>query len=141
MKKLFVIFALCLTACGNDYENMLLHAEDVTILNLTYKNELGLERNVLAVDSYNDSVGQVDIKDDSTSSDWDDFIDNVNDWFSNLGNGIANSWNVLKWVLLGVFSFVLVVFLIYLIRFIGSLFNSNKVKIKIDDDYKRNKKK
>ena len=23
MKKLFVIFALCLTACGNDYENMM----------------------------------------------------------------------------------------------------------------------
>ena len=126
---------------NNDYENMLLHAEDVTILNLTYKNELGLERNVLAVDSYNDSVGQVDIKDDSTSSDWNDFIGNVKDWFSNLGNGIGNSWNVLKWILLGVFGFVLVIFIVYLIKFLSSLFSSNKVKIKLDNDYKRKKKK
>ena len=126
---------------NNEYDNMLLHAEDVSILKLTYVNDLGVERNVLAIDSYNDSVGQVEIKDDSTSSDWDNFVNNIQERFNDLGNGIANSWNVIKWVLFGVFSFVFVIFIVYLIKFLSSLFSSNKVKIKLDNDYKRKKKK
>lgn len=127
---------------SNDYENMLLFAKDVTVLNLTYKNDIGLERNVLAVDTYSDSVGQVDIKDDTTSSDWDEFVNNIGNWFANIGSGINNYWNVIKWVFLGVSGIVLIIFIVYLIKFLNLFFRSYKASYKSNnDDFKKKKKK
>ena len=74
-------------------------------------------------------------------SDWDNFVNNIQERINDLGNGIANSRSVIKWVLFGVFSFVLIIFIVYLVKFLGSLFSSNKVQIKIDNDHKRKNKK
>lgn len=125
---------------NNEYDNMLLHAEDVSILKLTYVNDLGVERNALAIDSYNDSVGQVDIVDDSTKSERDRFNEWLGNVFSEIGNGLSSVWDVLKWILLVITGLVFIVFVVYVVKFFKSLFKSNSVKIKISDQDKKKKK-
>ena len=125
---------------NNGYDNMLLHAEDVSILKLTYVNDLGVERNVLAIDSYNDSVGQVDIIDDSTKSERDRFNEWIGNVFSEIGNGLSSARDVLKWILVVITGLVFIVFVVYVVKFFNSLFKSNSVKIKISDQDKKKKK-
>lgn len=125
---------------NNEYDNMLLHAEDVSILKLTYVNDLGVERNVLAIDSYNDSVGQVDIIDDSTKSERDRFNEWIGNVFSEIGNGLSSARDVLKWILVVITGLVFIVFVVYVVKFFNSLFKSNSVKIKISDQDKKKKK-
>ena len=125
---------------NNEYDNMLLHAEDVSILKLTYVNDLGVERNVLAIDSYNDSVGQVDLIDDSTKSEWDRFNEWIGNVFSEIGNGLSSARDVLKWILVVITGLVFIVFVVYVVKFFNSLFKSNSVKIKISDQDKKKKK-
>ena len=125
---------------NNEYDNMLLHAEDVSILKLTYVNDLGVERNVLAIDSYNDSVGQVDIIDDSTKSERDRFNEWIGNVFSEIGNGLSSARDVLKWILVVITGLVFIVIVVYVVKFFNSLFKSNSVKIKISDQDKKKKK-
>ncbi len=99
----------------SDYSRSMLEVENLTLLEFTYLED-GEEKKAVAVDTYTDSSGGNQINDnDVTFPEWDEFVENFKNFFSN-DNPIVIAVKVILGVLCGLFIIWVVVKLINLFK-------------------------
>lgn len=87
----------------SDHTGMLVEANNVSVLHLTFKNDTGV-LSAIAVDKYDDTIGQKPIQDDSTTIK-NSFLEFFNKY-----------WNIIKWVLIGICSLICISLLLRLLN-------------------------
>lgn len=116
---------------SSEHKGMMIKADDVSIINLTYKTETGAHR-AIAVDTYDDVIGQIPIQDDSTASDFEK-------WWDSFVAGLTSARNVLKWILAGVFGVILILFIVKFTYYLVGIFKRPVVKVKAKKSFKKKK--